>query len=366
MIKFLDLHAINARFEAAFQSSFKAFLDSGYYVLGTNVKDFENAFASYCGTNYCIGVGSGLDAIHLILEGYKLLGKLRDGDEVIVPANTYIATILAISRAGLTPILVEPDENTFNVDVTKVAKAVTAKTGAIMGVHLYGQLADMNALQHLASKHSVLLLEDAAQAHGAVDDKGNKAGNLSDAAAFSFYPTKNLGALGEAGAVTTNCKDLAATIGKLRNYGTSQKYVSDVKGYNARIDEVQCGFLNIKLSYLDADNERRIAIANRYLTEIENSKIELPYFSGKMDHVFHLFVIRTKEREKLKMYLEENGVQTLIHYPVPPHKQLAYAEFNGYEFPITEAIHNEVLSLPISPVMKDSEVSEVIKVVNSY
>lgn len=366
MIKFLDLHKLNARFEAEFQERFKNFLDSGYYVLGNNVTSFEKSFATYCGTKYCVGVSNGLDALILILEAYKILGKLQEGDAIIVPANTYIASILGITKAGLKPVLVEPDLETFNIDPTKIEASITPKTKGILVVHLYGQLVDMISIQGIAKKHNLLVMEDAAQAHGAVNSNGKKAGNLSDAAGFSFYPTKNLGALGEAGAVTTNNAELAEIITKLRNYGSSSKYVNQYKGVNNRLDEIQAGFLNVKLPHLDADNKNRRKVAMRYLTEIKNPLLILPNYQKDASHVFHQFVIRTKDRAALQAFLQENGIGTLIHYEIPPHKQEAYKEWNHLHFPITEKIHNECLSLPISPVMETEAISTIISVLNSY
>lgn len=366
MIKFLDLHTLNARFETEFQQEFKKFLDSGYYVLGNNVKSFEKSYANYCGTNYCVGVSNGLDALILILEAYKILGKLQEGDEVIVPANTYIASILGITKAGLKPVLVEPDLETFNIDSTKIEAAITPKTKAILVVHLYGQLVEMPGIHEVAKTHNLLVMEDAAQAHGAKNTNGEKAGNLSDAAGFSFYPTKNLGALGEAGAVTTNDEELAAIITKLRNYGSSSKYVNQYKGVNNRLDEIQAAFLNVKLPHLDADNEIRRQIAKRYLNEINNPLFILPSYKNDESHVFHQFVIRTESRAKLQAYLTENKVGTLIHYETPPHKQEAYKEWNQRSFPITEKIHAECLSLPINPVLKTVEVDKIIAVLNQF
>lgn len=366
MIPFLDLHNLNARFEVEFQQEFKKFLDSGYYVLGNNVRSFEKSFADYCGTTHCIGVSNGLDALILILEAYKILGKLKDGDEVIVPANTYIASILGITKARLIPVLVEPDLKTFNIDPSKIEAAITPKTKAIMVVHLYGQMVDMSSIQDIAKKYNLLVVEDAAQAHGAENSKGKKAGNLSDAAGFSFYPTKNLGALGEAGAVTTNDEQLAEIIKKLRNYGSSSKYVNQYKGVNNRLDEVQAAFLNVKLPYLDADNTIRRQIAKRYLSEIENPLLILPKYQNDNSHVFHQFVIRTQERAKLQKHLKENGIGALIHYEIPPHKQEAYKEWNNLSFPITEKIHNECLSLPIHPVLTTESVAKIISVLNTF
>ncbi|WP_430412192.1 DegT/DnrJ/EryC1/StrS family aminotransferase [Kordia sp.] len=366
MIKFLDLQTLNARFETEFQQEFKKFLDSGYYVLGNNVKAFEKSYATYCGTKHCVGVSNGLDALILILEAYKILGKLQEGDEVIVPANTYIASILGITKAGLKPVLVEPDLETFNIDPTKIETAITPKTKAILVVHLYGQLVEMSEIHKTAKQHNLLVMEDAAQAHGAKNINGQKAGNLSDAAGFSFYPTKNLGALGEAGAVTTNDTELAEVITKLRNYGSSSKYINQYKGVNNRLDEIQAAFLRVKLPHLDADNEIRRQIAKRYVSEITNSLITLPNYQNDESHVFHQFVIRTKNRAKLQAYLTENEIGTLIHYETPPHKQEAYQEWNELRFPITEKIHYECLSLPINPILKTSEIDRIIAVLNQF
>ncbi|WP_046744981.1 DegT/DnrJ/EryC1/StrS family aminotransferase [Kordia zhangzhouensis] len=366
MIPFLDLQKLNARFETEFQEKFTQFLTSGYYVLGENVKSFEQSFADYCGTKFCIGVSNGLDALILILEAYKILGKLKEGDEIIVPANTYIASILAISKVGLVPVLVEPTLETYTIDSTKIEAAMTPKTKGIMVVHLYGQLVEMSTLQKLANAHNLLIIEDAAQAHGAETSKGKKAGNLSDAAGFSFYPTKNLGALGEAGAVTTNDSELAEIIRKLRNYGTSSKYVNQYKGVNNRLDEIQAAFLRIKLPLLNADNEIRRKIASRYLSEIKNAKIILPKYAHDASHVFHQFVIRTENRMQLKEYLFENGIATMIHYEIPPHKQEAYQEWNELHFPITEKIHATCLSVPINPLLTKEEVTKIVSVLNKY
>lgn len=366
MIKFLDLKALNDRFKEELKNEFNHFLDSGSYILGEQVGCFETEFANYCGTKFCIGVSSGLDALHLIFEAYKTLGILSIDDEIIVPSNTYIASVLAISNAGLKPVLVEPDIETFNIDTKEVLKAITSKTKAVLGVHLYGQLYNVEALEAICKAHNLLLIEDAAQAHGAIGIDGRKAGNVSQVAAFSFYPTKNLGAFGDAGAITTNNEDLANIISKLRNYGRKSSYENDIKGYNCRLDELQAAFLRIKLKYLDADNDARRKVAKLYLKKINNSDIVLPKYEGFQQHVFHLFVIRSKKRDELKKYLYENGVETLIHYPISIHKQLAYNEFKGYYFPITEKIHAEVLSIPINPVILEREVNMVIKVLNSY
>lgn len=365
MIKFLDLHKINLPYQEAFHKKMQQALDKGWFILGEEVKSFENSFAAYCNTKYCIGVGNGLDALVLIFKGYIQLGKLQKGDEVIVPANTYIASILAILQADLVPVLVEPKLETYNINSDLFKDKITSKTKAILAVHLYGQLAEMVAINTIAKQNSLLVIEDAAQAHGAkLNDK--KAGNLSDAAAFSFYPGKNLGALGDAGTITTNDDSLAKVLFALRNYGSEQKYHNEFKGLNSRLDEIQAAFLNVKLPNLDSENEVRRKIAKRYLTEIKNEKIFLPYWDGSNNHVFHLFVVRTENREQLQDYLKQNDIETLIHYPIPPHKQNAFALWNALSFHITEKIHQEVLSLPISPVMTDEEVSFVIQKVNQY
>lgn len=366
MIPFLDLQAINHRFENAFQEQFQQFLDTGYYILGKNVETFESSFASYCGAKHCIGVGNGLDALRLILEGYKVLKKLNECDEILVASNTYIATIIAIKQAGLTPVLVEAEAATFNFNVTDLKAKVSAKTKAIMPVHLYGQLAPMNVITELASKNNLLVIEDAAQAHGAKDGTGKSAGNLGNAAAFSFYPSKNLGALGDGGAVTTNDDALAATIKKLRNYGTASKYVNELLGINSRLDEIQAAFLNVKLPSLDSDNEKRRTIAKRYFSEIKNDKIKLPTYDGSQNHVFHLFVVRVTDRADFMKYLDKNAIGHLIHYPIPPHKQEALPELKQVSFPITEKLHQQVISIPMSPVMSKDQVDRVIKILIAY
>ncbi|RKE98114.1 DegT/DnrJ/EryC1/StrS family aminotransferase [Ichthyenterobacterium magnum] len=366
MIKFLDLHKINARFEDDFSKGFNTFLDSGYYILGNQVKAFETNFASYCGTKYCIGTANGLDALTLIFKAFIQQKKLHDGDKVIVPANTYIASILSIINAGLKPVLVEPNEDTYNISATEIEKHITSKVKAILVVHLYGQLADMKAISKIAKTHNLLVIEDAAQAHGAENDNSIKAGNLSDAAAFSFYPSKNLGALGDGGAVTTNDSELAKCVSLLHNYGSLQKYVNQLIGYNSRLDELQALFLNIKLKRLDADNERRQDIAKRYCNEIVNSKIKLPYYNQSKSHVFHVFVIRIDDRKKFMSYLDENKIGHLIHYPIAPHKQEALKVYSHLSFPVTEAIHESIISIPISPVMTNEEVKKVINVLNNY
>lgn len=370
MIKFLDLQKINARYEEQFQQKLQSVLEKGWFVLGDEVQIFERNFAQCCGTKYCIGVGNGLDALTLIFKGYIQLGKLQKGDEIIVPANTYIASILAILHADLVPVLVEPRLETYNLNPDLIFEKITEKTKAILAVHLYGQLAEMDLINSIAEKHNLLVIEDAAQAHNAEFRNQNleirKAGNLSNAAAFSFYPGKNLGALGDGGAITTNDDELAQTISALHNYGSEQKYHNKFIGFNSRLDELQAAFLNVKLADLESDNERRRAIGKRYLSEIKNDKIVLPNWDLTKNHVFHLFVIRTENRSDLQKYLLQNEIETMIHYPIAPHKQEALPDWNDLSFPVTEKIHDEVLSLPISPVMTDAEVNCLIEVLNRW
>tara|TARA_R110000850_G_scaffold79089_2_gene170683 strand:- start:321 stop:1427 length:1107 start_codon:yes stop_codon:yes gene_type:complete len=366
MIKFLDLQAINEPYRADFKKSLDEILDSGWVLMGNNVTAFEKEFAEYCGAKHCIGVANGLDAITIILQAYKQLGKLKEGDEVIVPSNTYIATILGVHHAGMVPVMVEPDEVTFNLSAEKVAKAITQKTKAIFTVHLYGQLSNMEELLDLSKKHNLIFLDDVAQAHGAEMKDGRKAGTIADASAFSFYPGKNLGAIGDGGAITTNDDELAAAIAAYRNYGSHQKYYNIYKGVNSRLDELQAAFLRTKLKNLEADNEKRREVARLYLNGITNPLVQLPYYSGTTDHVFHLFVVRVNSREAFIEHLTANGVQTVIHYPVPPHKQEAYKEWADQSFPVSEAIHNEVVSLPISPVQSVEDTMKIIEVVNDF
>lgn len=366
MIKFLDLKKINQQYEAAFQEKLKSVLTDGWYILGNEGREFEASFANYCGAKYCIGVGNGLDALALIFKGYIQLGKLQKGDEVIVPANTYIATILAVLQADLIPVLVEPKLETYNINPDLIQEKITSKTRAILAVHLYGQLADMDAINAIAATNNLLVIEDAAQAHGAVSDGLKPKTQNPKPAAYSFYPGKNLGALGDGGAVTTNDHELAKIIQTMRNYGSETKYYNDCIGVNSRLDELQAAFLNVKLPNLDTENEQRRAIARRYLFGINNGKIVLPDWDFSNNHVFHLFVIRTKNRDYLQEYLNANGIQTVIHYPVPPHKQKALPDWNHLSFPITEKIHNEVLSLPMSPVLTMDEVDFIIEILNKY
>jgi dTDP-4-amino-4,6-dideoxygalactose transaminase len=370
LIPFLDLKGINAQYREELIKAASRVIDSGWYIQGQEVKAFEQEFAEYCGAKYCIGVANGLDALILILRAYKELGKLKEGDEVIVPANTYIASILAISENRLTPVLVEPDERAYNLSPSLIEKVITPKTKAILAVHLYGQLADMQAINDIADKHHLLVIEDAAQAHGA-SVNGRKAGNWGHASGFSFYPGKNLGALGDAGAVTTSDDQLAQTIRALGNYGSHKRYENIYQGVNSRLDEMQAAFLRIKLKYLDAETRRRREIAIAYAQGINNPEVLLPISSeaslATLDsHAFHLFVIRTKQREKLQAYLAKVEVQTLIHYPIAPHHQKAYQSWSDLSLPATEAIHNEVLSLPISSIMTDEQVENIIDLINYF
>lgn len=365
-IPFLDLKAINARHAAELKAAAARVIDSGWYVLGEEVKAFESEFAAWVGSPHCVGTSDGLSALILALRGWKELGLLKDGDAVAVPANTYIASILAITENRLRPVLVEPDEDTFNLGATKLAAALTPDVKAVLAVHLYGQLADMPAIAELCRVRGLLLLEDAAQSHGAQVD-GIKAGAWGDAAGFSFYPGKNLGALGDAGALT--CKDakLADMVRALRNYGSREKYKNLVQGPNDRLDEMQAAFLRVKLPHLDADNAKRRQIAARYRAEITNPAVRLPGVrAGQESHVWHLFVVRMQDRDTALRSLHAGGIQTVIHYPIPPHRQLAYrAEFGDKIFPLTERLHEQVVSLPISPVITDEEVAAVVKAVNS-
>ena len=364
-VPFLDLKTINARHAAELKAAAARVIDSGWYVLGDEVKAFEAEFAAWVGSPHCVGTSDGLSALILALRGWKELGLLRDGDAVAVPANTYVASVLAITENRLRPVLVEPDEQTFNLGATKLAAALTPDVKAVLAVHLYGQLAEMPAIAKLCRERGLLLLEDAAQAHGAKIE-GVKAGAWGDAAAFSFYPGKNLGALGDAGALT--CKDakLAEMVRALRNYGSHQKYQNLVQGPNDRLDELQAALLRVKLKYIDADNARRREIALRYRNEIKNPAVRLPSVrAGEDSHVWHLFVVRVADRAAFQQRLLDQGVHTAIHYPIAPHQQQAYAKELGHlQLPLTEAMHREVVSLPLSPVLTDAQVAHVIQVVN--
>ena len=365
MIDFLNLKAINSTHAQELIDACARVINSGWYIHGEENKAFEEAFATYCGVRYCIGVANGLDALTLSLRAWKELGKLNYGDQVIVPANTYIASILAITENQLQPILVEPDPTTFNIAPDKIAAAVTKNTRAILPVHLYGRLAEMPEIMSLAEQYNLLVLEDSAQAHGA-SLHGRKAGNWGHASGFSFYPGKNLGALGDAGAVTTNDDELAETIRAIANYGSHTKYKNIYQGVNSRLDEIQAAMLSVKLKYLDEDTEKRRSVAHAYLTGITNPLIQLPIVEKDAQHVWHLFVIKTGNRNALQAWLNKQGIQTLIHYPIPPHQQQAYSAWNNQHYPITEQLHNEALSLPISPTMNDEAIQTVINAVNEF
>lgn len=360
-IKFLDLFKINQRYHEKINEKFEEVLDSGWYLQGQFNDIFCENFAKYCGSRFALGVANGLDALTLIIKGYGF----GPGDEIIVPANTYIASILAISHNGCTPVLVEPNITNYNIDVDLVESKITSKTKAIMVVHLYGQVVEMEKLVLLAKKYDLKIIEDSAQAHGAIY-KGIRVGSLGDASAFSFYPGKNLGCLGDGGAVTTDDEDLYNRIKAIANYGSIEKYKNQYKGINSRLDEIQAAILDIKLKHLDSDNEKRRRISSFYRSEISNPKICLPQNFDSKSHVWHLFVVRSKERDRLKAFLMENGIQTIIHYPKPPHKQDAYKEWNSLTYPVTELIHNEVLSLPISPVLETYEVEKVVEVIQKF
>ena len=361
MIKFLDLHKINERFRNEIDTRIKKVLDSGWYLLGQEDKTFEQNFAQFCEVKHCIGVANGLDALNLIIKAYGF----GTGDEIIVPANTYIASILAISENGCTPVFVEPDINTYNINPDLIEEKITDKTKAIMVVHLYGQAVQMDKIWDLAKKYNLKIIEDSAQAHGALYN-GKRVGNLGDASGFSFYPGKNLGCMGDGGCVTTNDDELAAKVRALANYGSDRKYHHIYKGVNSRLDEIQAAILDVKLPYLDKDNARRREIAKYYRENITNPKIILPKTYDEAAHVWHVFTLRTENRDELQKYLEDNGIQTNIHYPTPPHKQGAYKEMANHSYPISEEIHRTILSIPISPVLTDDEVKKVVEVVNGY
>ena len=366
MIKFLDIEKINLTHQEEIEKSLIKVFRSGWYLQGQEVKKFESNLSAYIGSKHAIGVANGLDALRLILRAYIELGTMKAGDEVIVPANTYIATILAITDNGLIPVLVEPDIDTFNIDLGKIEAKITPRTKAIMIVHLYGRIVYSSGLKTLAEAHGIKLIEDNAQAIGA-EYNGVKSGNLGDAAGFSFYPGKNLGALGDAGAVSTNSDELAAYIRAVANYGSKVKYVNEYRGLNSRLDEIQAAVLDVKLKYIDEENQTRRDIALEYISRMNNEQVILPKVpSNGLEHVWHLFVVRTQHRNALQQYLLNNGIQTLIHYPIPPHKQKAYEEMQALSLPITERIHQEVLSLPISPVLDKSEIEKVIEMINSF
>ena len=395
MIKFLDLKKVNERFRAEMDAATKRVLDSGWYLLGNECESFEREFAVFCGVRHAIGCANGLDALKLIIQAYGF----GPGDEIIAPANTYIASLIAISANGATPVLVEPDIATYLIDPAKIEEKITPRTKAIMVVHLYGRVCAMDdetstdshgfsrmGILSIAKKHGLKVIEDCAQAHGAgispvirenpcqsVDCHWRRVGSLGDAAGFSFYPGKNLGCLGDGGVVTTNDDELATRVRALRNYGSDVKYHFPYRGTNSRLDEIQAAWLRVKLPHLDADNLRRAEIAARYCREITNPEVTLPAADvrretgdGRLGNVWHVFPVRTARRDAFQAYLTEKGIQTVIHYPIPPHRQPAYTEWHGLSLPITEKIHDTIVSLPISPVMTDDEVSTVIAAVNAW
>ena len=375
MIKFLDLKKINERFRGEMDAATKRVLDSGWYLLGKEDEAFERAFAAYCGVKHAIGCANGLDALKLVV---KAMG-IGPGDEVIAPANTYIASLIAISANGASPVLVEPDLATYLIDPAKIEEKITPRTKAIMVVHLYGRVCAMDDVNAIAKRHGLKVIEDCAQAHGAYytpsasslipHPSSLRTGALGDAAGFSFYPGKNLGCLGDGGAVTTDDDALAEKVRALRNYGSDVKYHFQYRGTNSRLDEIQAAWLAVKLPHLDADNARRDEIARRYCREITNPAITLPMAvdcNRRLSNVWHVFPVRTERRDEFQAYLTEKGIQTVIHYPIPPHRQPAYTEWHGLSLPITEQIHATIISLPISPVMTDAEVAEVIAAVNAW
>lgn len=365
MIKYNNLKAINSTYEPQLTEALTHAANSGWYIQGNEVRLFEEEFATYCGCRHCIGTGNGLDALKIILLAYRETGVMQPNNEVIVPANTFIATILAIIEAGLKPVLCEPDATTYNIDPQRIEELITERTRAIMPVHLYGQCAPMQAITDIARKHSLKIIEDSAQAHGATHNS-LRAGSMGDAAAFSFYPGKNLGALGDGGAITTNDTTLADAARAIANYGSKERYINIYKGVNSRLDELQAAILRVKLTRLDCDNNRRREIAKRYLDEIKNPHVTLPTVENFESHVFHIFATMSPHREALRQHLASSNIETLIHYPIAPHKQAALCEYAHLNLPITERIHNEELSLPCNPTLSDEEVGKIIAATNSF
>lgn len=365
MIKFLDLQKVTASHGKEIKEAVSRVIDKGWYLQGEENEKFEAAYSKFIGTDHTIGCANGLDALIWIFRAYIEMGVLRPGDEILVPANTYIASILAISENGLVPVLIEPDPDTYQINGDLIDNAITDRTKAVMIVHLYGQCAYTEKINEVCKKYGLLLIEDNAQAHGCRYGE-RRTGSLGDAAAHSFYPGKNLGALGDGGAVTTDNEELAGIIRSLANYGSSRKYVFKYKGRNSRLDEIQAAVLDVKLKYLDEDNAKRREVAKRYMEGITNPAVKLPAIKDWNAHVFHIFPLMTRRRDELQQYLENNGIQTLIHYPIPPHKQECYKEWAGLSLPVSEKLHSEELSLPVSPVMTEEEVDTIIKVINSW
>ncbi|PRY53670.1 dTDP-4-amino-4,6-dideoxygalactose transaminase [Arcticibacter pallidicorallinus] len=365
MIKFLDLQVITQQYEEEIKEAINRVVDSGWYLQGTENLQFENNYGRYIGTRFTVGVANGLDALRLILRAYIELGIMQEGDEIIVPANTYIASILAITDNRLKPILVEPSLETLQIDDSLIENAVTSRTKGIMLVHLYGQCAYTDKIEEICTKFALKLIEDNAQAHGC-EFNGRLTGSLGHAAGHSFYPGKNLGAFGDGGAVTTNDEELAMMVRTLANYGSSKKYVFEYRGLNSRLDEIQAAVLDVKLRYLNADTKKRKAVARYYVENIRNPGIKVPTIKDWASHVFHLFPVFTPSRDELQTYLTENGIQTIIHYPIPPHKQGCYNSTFIGQYPITEKIHNEELSLPISPVLREEDYIRVVDILNNW
>jgi dTDP-4-amino-4,6-dideoxygalactose transaminase len=371
MIKFLDLQAINAQYAEDLKAAAAKVIDSGWYLMGPELNAFEHDLADYIGAKHAVGVANGLDALRLILRAYMELGLLKPGEEVIVPANTYIASVLSITENHLVPVFVEPSLETYNIDIAQIEKSISTKTRAIMLVHLYGQVAWSNELRILAEKYNLIIIEDNAQSIGA-SFNGIKTGNLGDAAGFSFYPGKNLGALGDSGAVTTNDDNLAAVIRSIANYGSKLKYCNEYKGLNSRMDEIQASMLKVKLEKIDYENFKRCEIAKKYMNGINNKLIQLPILNNVsnpidcISHVWHLFVIRSYQRNKLQDFLKVNDIETIIHYPIPPYKQKAYTEYSNIRMPISDKIHNEVLSLPMYSTLTDFQINKIIEVLNEF
>ena len=365
MIKFLDLKEVNSQYEQDLKDAASRVIDSGWYLMGKELDTFEQSYAAFCNVEFALGVGNGLDALRLIFKGYLEMGVMHKGDEVIVPANTYIASVLAISDNDLVPVFVEPNKETFNLDSSLLNQALTKRTKAVLTVHLYGQISIDDQMVNFCSKNNLKLIEDAAQSHGAIWNK-KISGGIGDAAGHSFYPGKNLGALGDAGAVTTNDQVLAKAIAAIRNYGSEEKYKNIYQGLNSRMDEIQAAFLNVKLNYIQKDIIGRRKVANYYLKNIRNPNIVLPKIVNSDGHVWHLFVIQTEKRDELKSFLEKNGVETLIHYPICPNKQLAYKKYNEINFNITNQIQTQVLSLPISPIYNERILRKICKLLNEF
>jgi len=365
IVPFLPIKDITESFEPALSQKVTEVIKNGWYIHGKECKAFEENFAQFCGVKHCIGVGNGLEALKLILRAYKLLGVFEAGDEIIVPANTFIATILAVSTEQFTPVFVEPDIDDYLIDVKKIEEKITEKTKAIMPVHLYGRLCNMKAITAIAKHYNLKVIEDAAQAHGA-NQNGKRSGSFGHSAGFSFYPGKNLGCLGDGGCVTTDDDELADAVRKLANYGSSVKYVHEYKGENSRLDEIQAAVLSVKLERLDADNARRCQIAVLYNTGIKNNAVILPKIHEAEEHIWHIYCVRVQNRKTFIEYLNSCGIETVIHYPTPPHKQNAYKEFSHLHLPISEKIHAEVVSIPMSPLLTDVQVQYVIEKINNW